>query len=114
MKKCFLLILLFLATLRTQAQTFTELSDSKPRDDAAAWNKLKNTFNVTWGNTDTRYTKYTIPGKNGAENPDGGDKDLHLTAWRGERVNAQALIYVKSRWDTVSYTHLTLPTKRIV
>lgn len=85
-----------------QSQTFTELTDTKPRDSEAAWRRLKNNYNFSWGNTDTRYPKYIIPVKQGMENPDGGGTAIRLTAWRGERVNAQAVLYVKDAWKDVS------------
>ena len=85
-----------------QSQTFTELTDTKPRDSEAAWRRLKNNYNFSWGNTDTRYPKYIIPVKQGMENLDGGGTAIRLTAWRGERVNAQAVLYVKDAWKDVS------------
>ena len=95
-------LIFFIFFFEANAQTFTELNDTKPHDGEAAWNALKNNYNFSWGNTDTRYPKYSIPDKNGMGNPAGGNKILNLTAWRGERVNAQALIYAKSAWSNVS------------
>ena len=89
-----LLALPFLA----KAQSYTELKDSKPFDSSEVWNKsLKSNFNFVWGNTDTRYPKLSIPNK------DGSSGTIRLTAWQGERVNAQAVFYTKVDLNDVSF-----------
>ena len=40
---------------------YTELTDTKPHDDAAVWNKLPATPQISWGSTDIRYTKLDVP-----------------------------------------------------
>lgn len=62
-----------------------ELSDTKPHDAEATWKKQVTAPSAAWGSTNVRYTKHTIPGKL--------SKRWKATAWRGERINGQAVIY---------------------
>ena len=68
---------------------YTELTDTKPHDDAATWDKLGTPTQLSWGSTDVRYPKLSIP-------------DVRKTnrwrtkAWKGERVNAQAVLWTKT------------------
>lgn len=67
---------------------YTELSDPKPIH-VAAWESMKTATLVSWGNTDVRYNKSNVPEIK-------IEKSWKATAWRGERINAQAVI-----WSTV-------------
>ena len=40
---------------------YTELTDTKPHDDAAKWNQLKQATQLSWGSIDVRYPKLSIP-----------------------------------------------------
>ena len=76
---------------------YTELTDTKPHDDAAVWNKLPATPQISWGSTDIRYTKLDAPvlTKSGIVN---------VKAWKGERVNMQAVVWTKTAMSEVQAT----------
>lgn len=62
-------------------QADVELPDPHPAD-VAPWQAVKQT-KLGWGTTDLRYQKNAVPTLS---------KQLDLYAWRGERVNAQAVL----------------------
>lgn len=101
MKLFFILCFSGLA-LTGNSQSFTELRDTKPHDSEQQWNALKTAYDFEWGNTDTRYPKLSIPNKPGMENKEGNKKLVRLTAWRGERVSAQAVLYTKKQLKDAS------------
>ena len=97
MTKRTILLLLLVFPFLMNAQDYVELKDSKPHDSKEVWEKsLKGEYNFMWGNTDTRYPKLSLPNKEGMANKDGNASSIKLTAWQGERVNAQALLYTKT------------------
>lgn len=67
-------------------QDFTEITDPKPGNTTDEWNQQIKGINGAWGSTDIRYAKHTIP-------TELYGKQWKTTAWKGERVNAQAVIY---------------------
>ena len=87
MKKILFLISIMLCTsLHAQVcPDFTELSDSRPADDSTQWYKRVKRSRAAWGSTAVHYERHRIP-----ENTNG---KLKLRAWRGERVNAQAVFW---------------------
>ncbi len=105
MKKTFLLICSLACTLFTQAQqtekyplgTYQELTDTKPHDGEEVWNKLKTTTTFSWASTDVRYRKLDVPQVKKQTLWQG-------KAWRGERVNAQAVLYTKTDLTDVKLT----------
>lgn len=68
---------------------YTELTDTKPHDSDAEWDKLPVATQLSWGTIDTRYTKHDIPELKRSS-------VWKTKAWRGERVNAQAVLWTKS------------------
>ena len=86
----------FSQTLQTTDE-YTELSDTKPYDDETVWNKLSVTPQVSWGSTDMRYKKLDVPVL---------QKTLtwKTSAWKGERVNAQAVVWSKTDLSDVRVT----------
>ena len=63
---------------------YTELTDTKPYDNAAVWATVGT--KIAWGSSNERYAKLSVP------------RDVKTTtwrgdAWRGERVNAQAIVW---------------------
>lgn len=71
------------------AQDYVELGDPKPHDSAQVWDKgLQEKMAVEWGSTNTRYPKHDLPREIRG-------KSVELSAWRGERVNAQAVLYTR-------------------
>lgn len=76
---------------------YDELTDTKPHDSDAAWAKLAAPTQLSWASIDTRYRRLDIP-KLKQQNT------VSLKAWRGERVNAQALLWTNVDLDDVQIT----------
>lgn len=76
---------------------YEELTDTKPHDGAEVWNKMTTPTCLSWGTTDIRYKKLNVP-------------DIKKTtrwkgkAWKGERINAQAVLWTKEALDDVTVT----------
>ncbi|WP_085537405.1 DUF4091 domain-containing protein [Massilibacteroides vaginae] len=103
MKKTLLFCLLFTLGHFVTAQQnryltddFTELPDPKPHDGEAVWKQQPATPQISWGSIDIRYPKLSVPKT--AKNLRWQGK-----AWKGERVNAQALV-----WTNTDLTGATL------
>lgn len=102
MKKIFLLCTLFLFSCVASAQfpglladDYTELTDSKPHDGKELWQRLPSIPQISWGSIDVRYSKQRIPSV-------GLTTKWKAKAWKGERVNAQALVWTNSEMKGVS------------
>ncbi|MDR1356168.1 MAG: DUF4091 domain-containing protein, partial [Tannerellaceae bacterium] len=77
----------------TKAQTddtYAELSDSKVCNDPKAWDIVPPSPQIAWGSVDVRYAKRDAPVTPLYNNV------WKTRAWRGERINAQAVIWTKS------------------
>ena len=74
---------------------FTELTDTKPHDNEAVWNKLPATLQFSWGNTNVRYPKLSIPDVTKSTR-------WQTDAWKGERINAQAVLWTKTNIEDVT------------
>lgn len=95
MKKTLLLAALIGCTCLTQAQdSFVELTDHI-QPTAEDWKDVKN-IRAAWGTSDVRYAWHEMP------NTEALEKKEVLTAWRGERVSAQALIYSGVATDSLA------------
>ncbi len=68
---------------------YAELTDTKPHDGPELWDKQTAAVNFSWGSTDTRYPKLSLPEVEKT-------KVWKTKAWKGERVNAQAVIWTKA------------------
>ncbi len=111
-KQMFLMLLLALP-FSMKAQDYVELKDSKPFDSNEIWqSSLKSDYAFIWGNIDTRYPKLSLPNKAGMANKDGNASTVKLTAWQGERVNAQAVLYTKVDLNGVDLTISDLKSGR--
>ncbi len=73
---------------------YDELTDTKPHDSDAAWTKLAAPTQLSWASIDTRYRRLDIPHVK-------QQKTVSLKAWRGERVNAQAVLWTNVNIDDV-------------
>ena len=75
---------------------YEELVDTKPHDSKETWNnKMSAPVQLSWGSTDIRYNKFNIP--------DIKKKALlSLTAWKGERIHAQAVLWTNRNLDNVT------------
>ena len=76
---------------------YDELTDTKPHDSDAAWAKLAQPTQLSWASIDTRYRRLDIPQMK-------TQNAVSLKAWRGERVNAQALLWTNVDLDDVQIT----------
>lgn len=65
---------------------YTELTDTKPHDSKEIWDQLKVPTQLSWGTTDTRYPKLSLPAVKQTTR-------WQTKAWKGERVNAQAVLW---------------------
>ena len=68
---------------------YTELADPKPGSTEAAWKAMRKATSLSWASIDSRYAKHQIPAI-------AQTATVTRRAWRGERVNAQALLWTKS------------------
>ena len=101
MKKTLLLVVLLSCTIFAQAQdTFTELPDHEA-PIVESWQGIKN-IQAAWGTSDVRYAWHSLPDAKTLKHTE------TLTAWRGERVSTQAIIYSAKATDslTVQFTPL--------
>jgi hypothetical protein len=88
---CFLICFCCYANAQTEKfplDNYEELTDTKPRDGEEIWNRQAKT-QLSWGSVDLRYAKHNIPVANKINR-------LSLKAWKGERVNAQAVLWTKT------------------
>ena len=76
---------------------YEELTDSKPHDTDAAWTKLRPATHVSWASIDIRYRRNDIPRVKAQDVWSG-------KAWRGERVNGQALLWTNKALADVEVT----------
>ena len=105
MRHTFILCALLAATPLCFAQNaeiyplgnYQELTDTKPHDSEATWNKLTVATQLSWASIDTRYKKLSIPQVT-------KQTSKQLKAWRGERVNAQAVLWTKAALHEATIT----------
>ena len=77
---------------------YEEMCDTKPHDSDAKWATMKMPVMLSWASTDVRYAKHNVPH---ISRP----ISTHtLKAWRGERVNAQAVLWTNINLDAVKLT----------
>lgn len=74
---------------------YSELTDTKPHDNEAVWNKMTVPTQLSWGSTDIRYPKLSVPKLTQVSR-------WQTKAWKGERVNAQAVLWTKTALSDVS------------
>lgn len=93
MKKKMILWGLVLAAMPAFAQmSEVELADPRPAP-AVAWQGVKE-IRLGWGSTDLRYQRNAVPVLT---------KALSLYAWKGERVNAQAVVLAPQAVKSLSF-----------
>ncbi|MEG0725191.1 MAG: DUF6067 family protein [Mucinivorans sp.] len=89
---------------------YVELPDPKIADGDAvnSWNNVKQTL-ASWVSSDVRYNKNAAPGLKKVQ------ATQTLTAWRGERLGAQALVYSPTGADklTIEMSELTSKNGKI-
>lgn len=76
---------------------YEELTDTKPHDGVEVWNKMMAPVRFCWGTTDVRYKKLDVPDVKQAGT-------LRLKAWKGERVNAQAVLWTQKDLEEAEMT----------
>ncbi len=103
MKKALILLSAITYTCLMQAQTpFTENPDHQ-YPNSTEWQSCKN-IRAAWGNSDVRYAWHIMPDTKSLKQKE------TLTAWRGERVSTQALIYGGVATDSLAPLTLQLST----
>lgn len=98
MKKLFILgaFLLSMNCLNAQTSTTYEEANNPITTNTSLWVKI-NAPQVSWGSTDIRYKK---------EEPaliSRLKKDINLTAWKGERVSAQLVVWTPEALNNLSF-----------
>ena len=76
---------------------YEELTDTKPHDGVEVWNKMTAPVRFCWGTTDVRYKKLDVPDVKATGT-------LRLKAWKGERVNAQAVLWTQKDLEGAEMT----------
>lgn len=76
---------------------YTELTDTKPHDSDEAWDQLKKATQLSWGTIDSRYAKHNIPQLKPSLR-------WQAKAWKGERINAQALLWTNRALQDATIT----------
>lgn len=76
---------------------YTELTDTKPHDSEAVWNKITTPTQLSWASTDVRYPKLSIPTVT-------KNSRWQTKAWKGERVNAQAVLWTTNDLSDATIT----------
>lgn len=71
---------------------YVELTDTKPHDGEEVWSKMTVPVRFCWGTTDVRYKKLNVPDVKMTSM-------LRLKAWKGERVNAQAVLWTQKELE---------------
>lgn len=71
---------------------YVELTDTKPHDGKEVWSKMIAPLRFCWGTTDVRYKKLNVPDVKATGT-------LRLKAWKGERVNAQAVLWTQKELE---------------
>lgn len=71
---------------------YVELTDTKPHDGEEVWSKMTALVRFCWGTTDVRYKKLNVPDVKAIGT-------LRLKAWKGERVNAQAVLWTQKELE---------------
>lgn len=71
---------------------YVELTDTKPHDGEEVWSKMTALVRFCWGTTDVRYKKLNVPDVKATGT-------LRLKAWKGERVNAQAVLWTQKELE---------------
>lgn len=81
-------------TERYPLGAYEELTDTKPHDGEEVWNKMQAPVSLAWGSIDVRYPKLSIP----LETKKGTTR---MSAWKGERVHAQAVLWTRQALKNV-------------
>lgn len=71
---------------------YVELTDTKPHDGDEVWSKMTAPVRFCWGTPDVRYKKLNVPDVKATGT-------LRLKAWKGERVNAQAVLWTQKELE---------------
>ncbi|MDR2388889.1 MAG: DUF4091 domain-containing protein [Tannerellaceae bacterium] len=74
---------------------YTELTDTKPYDPESVWKEMPSSPCFRWGSVDVRYPKRNLP-RLPNENTTWKTK-----AWKGERINAQAVLWTREQLTDV-------------
>ena len=88
----------FFMLSNANAQDVSLVLQKRPAFDTVAqatkWNSMKNKVGVSFGNSNTRYAQDIFPEIKQQNN-------LTLTAWKGEKLNAQLLVWAKTNVPSI-------------
>lgn len=90
----FLFFLCYNICFSQTSDEYVELTDTKPYDKETVWDKLPSSPQISWGSTDIRYAKLNVPVLSKTN-------VWKTKAWRGEYVNAQAVVWTKAAMSDV-------------
>ncbi len=79
----------------SKIEDYQELPDPKPHDSQEVWEKAVSGPQLGWGSIDIRYAKHNVPEVSKS-------KRLDITAWKGEKVSAQAVLWTSVQLDSVT------------
>jgi hypothetical protein len=104
MKKLFLLTICLVSyTIFAQDLSFSKPEKSLYRElpnpaktPVEEWSKVKDDINVSFANDNVRYPKERVPAVS--------SDDWSVTAWKGEKVHTQILVWTKTRIPALSFT----------
>lgn len=88
--------LLSMGSLSAQTSTYQEAANPIATNPAL-WSKVT-TPQVSWGSTDVRYKKEEPASITGQK------KNISLTAWKGEKVSAQLVVWTPEALDKLSFS----------
>ena len=124
MKKKILAMMLLASSMYAAAQNadnaiqhplgaYDELTDTKPNTPDAEWARMSAPTQLSWASTDVRYRRGTLPAVS-------RQTTWSAKAWRGQRVNAQALLWTRQDIHDLKVTasalkcgSATIPTSSI-
>jgi len=78
-------------------RTFYSEMKNPAKTDIAEWNKLENVVNVSFASDNIKYPKEKVPFSEPTKRWDG-------TAWKGEKIHTQILVFTKRNIPEVSFT----------
>ena len=83
-----LLSVVAVVNAQREREVYEERTDGKSYDGAEVWSRVPATLQLSWASVDERYVKLNVPTLK-------KQMAIRLKGWKGERVNAQALLWTR-------------------
>ena len=83
-----LLSVVAVVNAQREREVYEERTDGKSYDGVEVWNRVPATLQLSWASVDERYAKLNVPTLK-------KQMAIRLKGWKGERVNAQALLWTR-------------------